>query len=316
MIPDLPASASDRAVAAWMQDYAHGSAPSPTVRSTPMQLRFSVAGLTGAGSTGRRSTRGMSTASTGDPGVDRWIASWRDSHARTSARQAAARVWRESGAAFSSRSCAWPQKSSPISYSLRTSGPESENGSPPLNAKWPASGMISDGTLYPLRNAGLHNFASGGSRWPLVTAAAGRGVGNQGRQGGLNLQTAANRWASIRATDEAKGGPNQKFGAGGEPLPAQAARCAALTARDWRSIHASETTHARNARPLSEQVGEFCRAHPDLMTSKGGASTSGATLVLNPRFCEVLMGWPVGLLKSVSQATASTPRRRRKRGGA
>jgi hypothetical protein len=44
------------------------------------------------------------------------------------------------------------------------------------------------------------------------------------------------------------------------------------TARDWRSGKASQATHARNSRPLSEQI--------------GGS--------LNPTWVEWLMGWPLG----------------------
>jgi hypothetical protein len=51
----------------------------------------------------------------------------------------------------------------------------------------------------------------------------------------------------------------------GEPWPTP-------TARDWRSGCASEETHARNARPLSEHVGGL----------------------LNPDWVEWLMGWPIG----------------------
>jgi hypothetical protein len=39
----------------------------------------------------------------------------------------------------------------------------------------------------------------------------------------LNVQAKAN-WSTPRATDGAKGSPNQAFGAGGQPLPAQAAQ--------------------------------------------------------------------------------------------
>jgi hypothetical protein len=48
--------------------------------------------------------------------------------------------------------------------------------------------------------------------------------------------------------------------------------CATPTARDWRSGKASEATHAKNSRPLSEQI--------------GGS--------LNPMWVEWLMGWPLG----------------------
>ena len=42
-------------------------------------------------------------------------------------------------------------------------------------------------------------------------------------------------WATIRATDGAKGGPNMSFGAGGQPLPAMAA---------WSTPHSSSSTGA------------------------------------------------------------------------
>lgn len=45
---------------------------------------------------------------------------------------------------------------------------------------------------------------------------------------------------------------------------------ATLTARDWRSGKASAATHARNSRPLSEQIGGD----------------------LNPRWCDAYMGFP------------------------
>ena len=101
-------------------------------------------------------------------------------------------------------------------------------------------------------------------------------------------------------------------------------------ARDWRSGETIETTRARNARPLNEQVAALyptpkatvygsspngvnssrpsactlslntMAAHgllpsrPDLETSKAGAASSTPSLVLSPRFVEMLMGWAPG----------------------
>ena len=65
------------------------------------------------------------------------------------------------------------------------------------------------------------------------------------------------------------------------------------TARDHRSIHASPETLARNSRPLSEQVGDFC-SRPDRQTPPAGPNSSGANRTLNPLFVEALMGWPAG----------------------
>ncbi len=65
------------------------------------------------------------------------------------------------------------------------------------------------------------------------------------------------------------------------------------TARDHRSIHASNRTRERNSRPLSEQVGGFC-SRPDRLTSAAGRNSSAADRTLNPLFVEALMGLPVG----------------------
>jgi hypothetical protein len=40
----------------------------------------------------------------------------------------------------------------------------------------------------------------------------------------ITSETASGLWATLRATDGEKGGPNMKFGAGGQPLPAMAAQ--------------------------------------------------------------------------------------------
>jgi hypothetical protein len=63
---------------------------------------------------------------------------------------------------------------------------------------------------------------------------------------GLAGSTAA-LWSTIRASDGEKGGPNQSFGAGGQPLPAQAAQAwATPAARDYRYP---------NAKPFAERGG-------------------------------------------------------------
>lgn len=67
---------------------------------------------------------------------------------------------------------------------------------------------------------------------------------------------------------------------------------ATATARDSRSGKASAETHARNARPLSEQVGDL----------------------LNPAWVELLMGFPPGWTAGVpAVAKPSTRRSRRAR---
>ena len=82
-------------------------------------------------------------------------------------------------------------------------------------------------------------------------------------------------WPTPTATLGTKGGriTPRKSREGGTLIEAVAARqFATPTARDWRSGKASEETHEKNSRPLSEQV--------------GGS--------LNPTWVEWLMGYPLG----------------------
>ena len=58
----------------------------------------------------------------------------------------------------------------------------------------------------------------------------------------------------------------------GNGLATAVLKVATPTARDWRSGKASQATHDKNSRPLSEQI--------------GGS--------LNPTWVEWLMGWPLG----------------------
>ena len=75
------------------------------------------------------------------------------SHAKTFQLQAAAKAWKESEADYFTKSCGWPKKSSPRSYSLKTSLELGQKGLIPLSGNWPISGMIVDGSLYPLRKS-------------------------------------------------------------------------------------------------------------------------------------------------------------------
>lgn len=149
---------------------------------------------------------------------------------------------------------------------------------------------------------------SGGSPWP-TTQTRQKGGGdyadpakaaarlNSGHQ--VNLQdliVASAPWSTVRASDGEKGGPNQSFGAGGQPLAAQAAQAATwatVTAHDIRYAGYPESFENRNAersQPLNEQA-----AHLPLDT---GTSTSGSPArtasrgALNPEFTFWLMGLP------------------------
>lgn len=76
--------------------------------------------------------------------------SQQDSPAKTSALQLLERAWKESEADCFSRSFAWPKKSSPLFYSLRTCQQSPAEGENESLVKLPNWGMIVDGVLYPL----------------------------------------------------------------------------------------------------------------------------------------------------------------------
>jgi hypothetical protein len=77
--------------------------------------------------------------------------------------------------------------------------------------------------------------------------------------------------ASANENRQTKLTPSQIAGTHGLSLCAAVNLFPTPTARDWRSGKASEATHAKNSRPLSEQI--------------GGS--------LNPQFVEWLMNWPI-----------------------
>ena len=99
---------------------------------------------------------------------------------------------------------------------------------------WPRWGSMRNGECSarqrPVRRTGETGF----SFWPTSTATDAKASGwgetsdklNTKRHSGTTLTDAAVRqnWSTIRASDGQHSGPNQKFGAGGVPLPAQAAQ--------------------------------------------------------------------------------------------
>ena len=108
--------------------------------------------------------------------------------------------------------------------------------------------------------------------WPTLTSLAPARNGNNEAGNSAGLVAIRNHalWSTIRASDGAKGGPNMAFGAGGQPLPAQAS--------------------GTQANSPSEQ------------TEKPGA--------LNPEFVSWLMGFPpewVSCAPSVTPSSRKSP---------
>jgi hypothetical protein len=159
-------------------------------------------------------------------------------------------------------------------------------------------------------------------------------------------ESSGSPWSTVRATDGEKGGPNMKFGAGGQPLPAQAYQTvwptttvadveggrksrsgarsnelllnglaqaspwATPAARDHKSDRSqmtSERLYGTKGRPLCRQALEA--SGEALSGSFVATEKRGA---LNPAFTCWLMGWPVEWTSSAFRAMESFSRLRRR----
>ena len=155
-------------------------------------------------------------------------------------------------------------------------------------------------------------------------------------------------WSTPRASDAEKGGPNQSFGAGGQPLPSQAAQWSTpavadvqggrkarsgdrstelllngqaevLTRSMWptpatRDHHAQGASHNTKAQSDSLATLVAHRLGPlDPTTSRAGETSSPSGRKLNPLFVEMLMGWPPGWTNFACSETALSHWRRRMR---
>lgn len=137
---------------------------------------------------------------------------------------------------------------------------------------------------------------STGAQWATPRAEAARALGNPkhlgGRRGAGNIEDQmqaasghqASTWSTPRASDGEKGGPNQSFGAGGQPLPSQ--------------MHQASPWVTPSAPHGPAPNGSYAT------TAKRGAP--------NPDFAFWLMGWPVEFRRGVLAAIASLPSSRRK----
>lgn len=156
------------------------------------------------------------------------ISSLPDSHARTLALRERVRDWKESEADFFLKSCAWPKKSSPHSYSLKMSQPSDYEAWIQLSKNLPKQGMIVAGVCYPLRMLEHDTKEKDGFYWPTTTATDAK----QSR----NL-TVRNR---------------QSSGHSGMTLTDFITLYPTATSRDWKSGSKEKKT---NSHPLSEYIG-------------------------------------------------------------
>lgn len=127
------------------------------------------------------------------------------------------------------------------------------------------------------------------SRW-LTPSANEDAAGHPGAKMQQMLTQQAKEWSTPRDSDGEKGGPNQSFGAGGIPLPAQSVMWATPKVLQGGPNSKREERGAGGP-DLQEQVISFL---PDRLTSTVGGIPSTDRRSLNPLFVEWLMGWPPG----------------------
>lgn len=140
------------------------------------------------------------------------------------------------------------------------------------------------------------NVPNGGRT--LAEATTPTGMTPEGEKRQVGLENQARMWSTPRSSDGEKGGPNQAFGAGGTPLPAQAQQWATPQARDHFPPHTAEYVAAKKAQGhgmanLNDQADQWqASSLPDPAISKDGEKSSKERRSLNPLFVEFLMGWP------------------------
>ena len=192
-------------------------------------------------------------------------------------------TWRGSLARFDHASATW-----------RTAQPSLLGDSDECSVIWPRSGMTAGGQCWelPTLTPPTRGTASG-SLVPTPTAVGfecqdipkllARRAKYAEKYGNNGFGLTLNQYVKVWPTPDAhmgSGGRTSKSPPTGKRASGtkqqitlnDAVKWAAPTARDWRSGKASQATHDKNSRPLSEQI--------------GGS--------LNPTWVEWLMGWPIG----------------------
>lgn len=127
--------------------------------------------------------------------------------------------------------------------------------------------------------------------------------------GATDARTAkAAQWSTPRASDGEKGEPNQSFGAGGQPLPAQAFHAAMWPTATAVDGQRGLTTRPQDTgTPLPQRVGQVLGIPP-----AGSSATTAKRGVLNPAFPCWLMGYPLAHLSCGGTAMQSFLSSRRK----
>lgn len=175
-----------------------------------------------------------------------------------------------------------------------------------------------------------HDLVNQVKQWPTPKTPTGGSESTEkkqkrGNKGGEDLEASAKKWRTPDAPTS-RGGPGdpEKRKAAGHtvnledqashwptPRVCEGKRSSGMNRtefyrlwatpayRDYRSTEASQDTHNKNSRPLSEQVGKWVSTQhtssPQGQTpKKTGKKSSSTSRRLNPLFVSWLMNWPLG----------------------
>lgn len=295
--------------------------------------------------------------STLESGVEKWIASLPDSHAKTCLLPAGALGLTANDPVFSSRSSESPTIAVRGSCFWRTSQASllpppplwtrkrasSTSARPPESwENWPTAGGTRSGSLFPrpmwvpvmaepdgsasrgntwLTPHGMSGmeqetgkagaggeFAKQATQWmtPCVPnggrsvsaeLVASKGMTESGDKRTVGLESQTRHWATPRATDGEKGGPNCRGGRGDPILAGQVCQWPTPAARDGKGTNSEE--HALvtgGGRKHMDQLANFVAYSPLAQPIRDGLQSSSTTQNsrrhLNPLFGAWLMGWP------------------------
>lgn len=235
-------------------------------------------------------------------------------------------IWREktSPAGQSISRCApW---TAPISASGSTGSPWPTVTTTPKHEE-PASFLARRAAIDPSRLMGptgtLGVAMIGAWATPSVVDATGRGYQMaQGKkflslpgQMDERLSGPKGTWSTPRASDGEKGGPNQSFGAGGQPLPSQmhqASPWVTPSARDWKDSAGMAPTAEDGRKRLDQLPRQMAATDLRGPEPTGLSATTARRGAPNPEFAFWLMGWPDEFRRGVLRAIASLPSSRRK----
>lgn len=259
--------------------------------------------------------------STLDAGAEQWIASLRDSRAKTSASPDGAQAWMARDPASSSKSCALPTIAVRSSSFWRTSQASllpppplwtrpkatSTSARPPASwENWPTAGGTRNGSLFQRptwapATAGNGGSVSRGDAW--ATPDCNTSTYSNGLMG-PNLRQQSQQWPTpdvssgyrdmSKICPERQKHPDTKVTIG---LPTAAALWPTPAARDSKGANSEQhCTLTGGGRKHMDQLANFVAYSPLAQQIADGPTSSPRTptsrRLLNPLFASWLMGWP------------------------